>query len=407
MEVYRIYNKKNGKSYIGVTLWRFKERYSGGSWWKWTHSNHLKMAVAKYGLNNFEVEILNNTAKSEKELYELEISYIKQYNSYIPHGYNLTKGGGNPNPLVREYELIDYNGTVYQVNNLAEFCRKNKISYGAMLNLVSGLTDSSYGFALSSTKLEKIRNPNQEWLLENLKTGDTEIVNRNSVVKWAIQQKLNIGSIWNLLRGDCLLSQGWKLKDTNIPNNYTRGTKYKNTQLLSPDNKIITIESVYSFCLKNGLERSSFYNLINGKTLSVHGWRLPCSEKEFQEKKDNRIGKTFKLKINQTGKIIEIKNLRAFARENKLILQRLYNILNKVSITYAGFCLPETDILNYIPRTKYTKVSIINESGIIMEDVNPKRLQKKTNISSESIKFLILGKYKECKGWRLHEVEKI
>lgn len=78
MEIYRIYNKINNKSYVGATKWSFKERYNGsGIWWKWTHNKHLKTAVKKYGIENFTVEILNNSAKTEKELYKLEILYIK------------------------------------------------------------------------------------------------------------------------------------------------------------------------------------------------------------------------------------------------------------------------------------------------------------------------------------------
>jgi len=48
----------------------------------------LRKDVEKYGLENFEFEILD-TASTEEELNRKQKEYIKKYNSLEPHGYNL------------------------------------------------------------------------------------------------------------------------------------------------------------------------------------------------------------------------------------------------------------------------------------------------------------------------------
>ncbi|MFX1500306.1 MAG: hypothetical protein ACFFDH_04995 [Promethearchaeota archaeon] len=48
----------------------------------------LKNDIEKYGLENFEFDILDSAQKLE-ELDRKHKKYIKKYNSIEPHGYNL------------------------------------------------------------------------------------------------------------------------------------------------------------------------------------------------------------------------------------------------------------------------------------------------------------------------------
>jgi hypothetical protein len=52
MIIYRIFNKINGKSYIGQSVVSFNKRYKGGDWLKYTHNQILKNSVNKYGLED-------------------------------------------------------------------------------------------------------------------------------------------------------------------------------------------------------------------------------------------------------------------------------------------------------------------------------------------------------------------
>lgn len=91
-QVYRIYNKVTNQSYIGITKNSFRIRYNyKDNWWEETHNSYLKNSVIEYGSDNFIVEILEEGDNLDLE--NLEISYIKQYNSLYPNGFNMTTGG--------------------------------------------------------------------------------------------------------------------------------------------------------------------------------------------------------------------------------------------------------------------------------------------------------------------------
>lgn len=90
--IYKITNNINGKLYIGQTIYPLSYRYT----------NHLSdarngrgyamaSAIRKYGQNNFKIELVEEC--DEDQLNDLEVKYIKQYNSVTPNGYNLTHGG--------------------------------------------------------------------------------------------------------------------------------------------------------------------------------------------------------------------------------------------------------------------------------------------------------------------------
>jgi group I intron endonuclease len=95
MIIYRILNKINNKSYIGQSVLTFNKRYKGGQWWKYTHNLILKNSIDKYGLDNFDFEIIEDNVKDINELNKLEVLYAEKFNSYRPNGYNIRGCGDN------------------------------------------------------------------------------------------------------------------------------------------------------------------------------------------------------------------------------------------------------------------------------------------------------------------------
>lgn len=91
MIIYKATNKINNKVYIGQTVRSLEVRMS-------EHKRHnytaFDKAINKYGLENFDVEVIN-TAKDINELNEKEIYWIKYYNCIAPNGYNQCNGGEN------------------------------------------------------------------------------------------------------------------------------------------------------------------------------------------------------------------------------------------------------------------------------------------------------------------------
>lgn len=102
--IYLRTNKINGKKYIGqVTTNRFKERQN-----RWNNlnlpyaGNVINNARKKYGIDAFDFEILKEC--KDEELNQLEMYYIKELNTKVPYGYNMTDGGGGKSGFTVSHE---------------------------------------------------------------------------------------------------------------------------------------------------------------------------------------------------------------------------------------------------------------------------------------------------------------
>lgn len=91
--VYLITNKINDKKYVGVTTKTLEERFQAHLDKATNERSVIQKAMKKYGKKNFEISLLEE-AFSKKELFELEIKWIAEFNSYLGWGYNQTEGGG-------------------------------------------------------------------------------------------------------------------------------------------------------------------------------------------------------------------------------------------------------------------------------------------------------------------------
>ena len=86
--VYLIWNKINGKRYVGQTVQPLKERMR-----KHRYGNlYIDKAIDKYGLENFRYGVIKTCATKAK-LDEAEKHFIVVLHSKAPYGYNLTDGG--------------------------------------------------------------------------------------------------------------------------------------------------------------------------------------------------------------------------------------------------------------------------------------------------------------------------
>lgn len=93
MKVYKITNKVNGKIYIGVTKCSLSKRWNEHKSKAKSGKSHLSKAIAKYGQNNFCIELIKECS-NEDEMYKLEVSLIKELSSNNPvFGYNNSSGG--------------------------------------------------------------------------------------------------------------------------------------------------------------------------------------------------------------------------------------------------------------------------------------------------------------------------
>lgn len=85
LAIYKITNKVNGKSYIGMTnnfSRRMREHKRRSN-----PSTRISKAIQSYGVDNFTYDILDYGGE------ELERYYIKYFDTLYPNGYNETPGG--------------------------------------------------------------------------------------------------------------------------------------------------------------------------------------------------------------------------------------------------------------------------------------------------------------------------
>lgn len=89
MYLYEIKNLINNKKYIGITIdykRRFRQHCSKSK------DSVISKAIKKYGKENFSFTVLKDDLSIE-EACDLEIKFIKEQNTLVPNGYNVSKGG--------------------------------------------------------------------------------------------------------------------------------------------------------------------------------------------------------------------------------------------------------------------------------------------------------------------------
>lgn len=104
--IYCIENLINHKLYIGQTRKTINTRFLEHKWDAANRCNDgmiLHRAILKYGADNFSVSKIDEfCCKSISELNDVldkaEISFIAQYNTLSPNGYNVTRGGSTKSP---------------------------------------------------------------------------------------------------------------------------------------------------------------------------------------------------------------------------------------------------------------------------------------------------------------------
>ena len=103
-EIYKI-TAPNGKEYIGQVVCYYKTkdskyikkgtsvRWNAHKWYAKTKNDTiLSKSINKYGAHNFKITTLLICDKSKLNYFE--IKYIRQYNTLMPNGLNMVKGGG-------------------------------------------------------------------------------------------------------------------------------------------------------------------------------------------------------------------------------------------------------------------------------------------------------------------------
>lgn len=288
MIIYRILNRINGKSYVGQsTASRFSLRYSGGRWWEITHNILLKRSVKKYGLQAFEVQILEANVESKERLDELERHYALQFDTYAPKGYNL-RGCGEAQevlPNVRR-KIAKRTGKPFILRridtweivegvNLKAFCQEHELHY---LRLISAISQPdrnrvSQGYCHPDKTREQIvgRN-NKRWRQPvRVVSPSGEIHEVLMVYEFAKQHGLHFTALYEMLKGKAISCAGWTLASGKPRRNQTE----RYFELLSPSGEIRSGYGLRVFCQDNGIDYRAIGKVLRGEMNRHRGWSLP------------------------------------------------------------------------------------------------------------------------------------
>ena len=143
--IYIIKNKINSKVYIGQTSnihQRWAQYKSAAK--NIPNKQLITKAMKKYGIENFYVEILED---SIIDFNEREKYWINKYDSISPNGYNILIGGDglgsgldNPNSLIKTSEILNLiiNDIKYSEESLKTIAERYNLNYGRIVEINSG-----------------------------------------------------------------------------------------------------------------------------------------------------------------------------------------------------------------------------------------------------------------------------
>lgn len=118
MIAYLITNTDNNKQYVGITTRSLNRRWYEHQFVENSCGKLLSKAINKYGIDSFKIEQIAS-AKSLEDLKEVEKLLIEQHSTYVPNGYNLTKGGDG---------VFGYKPSKEQIEKVANLKRGTKAS---------------------------------------------------------------------------------------------------------------------------------------------------------------------------------------------------------------------------------------------------------------------------------------
>lgn len=193
-KIYKITNNINGKIYVGQTTKTLKERFQKHCWGTTSKDKYhlnmaIKMAIRKYGKENFTIELLEETEIDNLDKREIYwISYFDSYNK----GYNCTLGGQNgatnPTKLSNDEELEVIKLKLYGLS-----CKELSKLYGINRTSVKNIF-----------KRHGVEMPNKRNLSDRInKSKFTEFLKTNPTIKQIMDRfKICKCSVYNFIKNN-------------------------------------------------------------------------------------------------------------------------------------------------------------------------------------------------------------
>ena len=255
MLIYKITNKINNKIYIGKTIRSLNTRWQEHIRDSRNYNTPLYLAMRKYGLENFSIEIIQDDITSVEQLNSLEQYYIQLYNSAShENGYNVALGG-NGGRVTSKLTEEDINQIIKILSDSESLLSYSEI--GKKFNISSSVIEQ---INLGNSWVKKDLNyPIRKYSVNGLTiTRSTykkiidAIINTSYSLK-EIAKKFNISE--NQITA---INQGYQCYNNN--NLYYKGI-YTGSYPIRKDNRIFSNEDL----LKQAIKDIIFTNLSMAK----------------------------------------------------------------------------------------------------------------------------------------------
>jgi group I intron endonuclease len=161
----------------------------------------------------------------------------------------------------------------------------------------------------------------------------------------AIESELisKFGAEYNLTSGGehyrCIRPRKKWSDQRRVERSHAMKTRKYPISLKSPTGEIIDMHILKEFCRDNELDSGAMSRLISGKVKSHKGWTLAETvQMDWKDRLSNsRRTFIYPRLISEDGRIVEISNLSAFARDNNLNLASVHGVLTGKRKTTKGW----------------------------------------------------------------------
>lgn len=452
--IYKIENKLNGKVYIGRSVnpafrfYKHKQDIKNGE-----HGNqHLTNAVNKDGIDNFDFEVIEwlpDRLLGEREEYWIhaydaanrDYGYNKATNSTAPMlgqpgaiwtqeakdkaSKNARKAWNKKSKYV--WKFIDPLGEAVTTNNLNELCDTCDLSHGSMARVHRGEYSNHQGWRKYSKELEgKVYSPLKYKFID----PEGAVVEVEDFVVLAEQIGTSpafLGCLYHSKKGvnstkgwrrysEELVGKKWdpkepgKSRSRNLKKTWEKNSTYE-WELLDPEGKKHTTNSLNRFCEEHKLPRGNLYTTLSGGREYCHGWRKYSKELE---------GVPFKLPeykfLDPDGNVVVVGSFAELGRRigaAETSIHALYRGKNNSQVVKDGWRrYSEAEVgKKYNMADKFKakyciKAKLISPTGEVVDVEGVDGFCKKNKLNAARIHRLIKKQQDEYLGWTRFEETK-
>lgn len=219
MIIYKVLNKINGKVYIGQTTQNLKTRWSQHKYNSKNGNCKINRAIRKYGIENFEIQEIDN-GNCIEELNKKEEFYIKKYDS-VNYGYNIRSGGKNSIRSQETKNKISQSRIgKYKGKDSPWYGKKHTEKSKRKMSKSKKITLLGNKNKLGKTHTEEFKNKCKDRMKGNSysKKRAVKCLNNNivyeSVVKASTELGLDNRSVHRVLKGEYSHTKGFKFEYT-------------------------------------------------------------------------------------------------------------------------------------------------------------------------------------------------